>query len=157
MFRTRAHTSRNRLLRHYSRRLPGHRSQRRISVWVWASVWVSDLEQESTIVSRGKAMMSAESLGKKPIQNTSQATPAKMILGMPQLVNQATVAPLLTLNDVASMLAVSKAWVRDHATRRNPRIPVVRFGGRRAVLRFRREDVTRFISEHLVSTEERGI
>jgi predicted DNA-binding transcriptional regulator AlpA len=102
-------------------------------------------------------MMSAESLGKKPIQNTSQATPAKMILGMPQLVNQATVPPLLTLNDVASMLAVSKAWVRDHATRRNPRIPVVRFGGRRAVLRFRREDVTRFISEHLVSTEERGI
>jgi hypothetical protein len=55
------------------------------------------------------------------------------------------------------MLAVSKAWVRDHATRRNPRIPVVRFGARRAVLRFRREDVTQFISEHLVSTEERGI
>jgi predicted DNA-binding transcriptional regulator AlpA len=101
--------------------------------------------------------MGGESLGKKSVQNASQATPAKMILGRPQLVNQATVAPLLTMNDVASMLAVSKAWVRDHATRRNPRIPVVRFGGRRAVLRFRREDVTRFISEHLVSTEERGI
>jgi predicted DNA-binding transcriptional regulator AlpA len=96
-------------------------------------------------------------MGEQSIQKASQATPAKMILGRPQLVNQATVAPLLTMNDVASMLAVSKAWVRDHATRRNPRIPVVRFGGRRAVLRFRREDVTRFISEHLVSTEERGI
>jgi predicted DNA-binding transcriptional regulator AlpA len=102
-------------------------------------------------------MMGTELLGKKSVQNTSQAIPAKMISGKPQLVHQAAAAPLLTLNDVASMLAVSKAWVRDHATRRNPRIPVVRFGGRRAVLRFRREDVTRFISKNLVSTEERDI
>ena len=33
---------------------------------------------------------------------------------------------LLGLDDVAHMLGVSKAWVRDHATRRSPRIPVVR-------------------------------
>ena len=45
--------------------------------------------------------------------------------------------PLLTLHQVAELLGVSKAWVRDHATRRNPRIPVVRFGDKRAVLRFR--------------------
>jgi excisionase family DNA binding protein len=73
-----------------------------------------------------------------------------------QLPDQATSTPLLTLSDVASLLGVSKAWVRDHATRRNPRIPVVRFGGRRAVLRFRRQDVDQFIAEHLISTEERG-
>lgn len=49
--------------------------------------------------------------------------------------------PPLTLDRVAELLGVSKAWVRDHATRRNPRIPVVRFGDKRAVLRFRHEDV----------------
>jgi len=48
------------------------------------------------------------------------------------------------------MLSVSKAWVRDHATRRNPRIPVVRLGGKRAVLRFRAQDIEQFIAQHLV-------
>jgi excisionase family DNA binding protein len=65
--------------------------------------------------------------------------------------------PLLTVDDVALLLGTSNAWVRDHATRRNPRIPVVRLGGRRALLRFRREDVNQFIKEHLISTEERGV
>jgi predicted DNA-binding transcriptional regulator AlpA len=61
---------------------------------------------------------------------------------------QALVA-LLTLDQVATMLGTSKAWVRDHATRRNPRIPVVRFGGKRAVLRFRPQDIENFITAHL--------
>jgi predicted DNA-binding transcriptional regulator AlpA len=65
-------------------------------------------------------------------------------------------AALLTLDQVAGQLGVSKAWVRDHATRRNPRIPVVRLGGKRALLRFRPQDVEQFISRHLVS-EERGV
>ena len=37
-------------------------------------------------------------------------------------------AKLMSLDDVATMLGTSRAWVRDHATRRNPRIPVVRLG-----------------------------
>ena len=57
--------------------------------------------------------------------------------------------PLMTLDEVAARLGVSKSWVRDHATRRNPRMPVVRFGERRAVLRFRREDVEAFINSNL--------
>ena len=56
---------------------------------------------------------------------------------------------LLTLDDVAHQFGVSKAWVRDHATRRNPRIPVVRLGGKRAILRFRPQDVDAFITAHL--------
>jgi hypothetical protein len=64
------------------------------------------------------------------------------------------VPPLLTLGDVAKMLNTSKAWVRDHATRRNPRIPCVRLGGRRALLRFRRQDIETFIERHLICTEE---
>jgi len=63
---------------------------------------------------------------------------------------------LLTLEEVAKMLGVSKAWVRDHATRRNPRIPVVRFGEKRAIMRFRLQDVERFVTQHLVS-EEGGV
>jgi predicted DNA-binding transcriptional regulator AlpA len=60
---------------------------------------------------------------------------------------------LLTLEQVAQMLGVSKAWVRDHATRRNPRIPVVRLGGKRAVLRFRAQDIESFITAHLLGQE----
>jgi excisionase family DNA binding protein len=57
---------------------------------------------------------------------------------------------LLSLEEVANLLGVSKAWVRDHTTRRSPRIPVVRLGGRRALLRFRPQDVDKFIAENLV-------
>lgn len=64
--------------------------------------------------------------------------------------------PLLTLDDVATLLGVSKSWVRDHATRRNPRIPVVRLGHRRAVLRFRPQDVEEFIDAHL-QVQEGGV
>ena len=62
----------------------------------------------------------------------------------------ANLVSLLTIDQVAEMLQVSKAWVRDHATRREPRIPVVRLGDRRAVLRFRAQDVEQFIAQHLV-------
>jgi predicted DNA-binding transcriptional regulator AlpA len=56
---------------------------------------------------------------------------------------------LLSLDQVAAMLGTSRGWVRDHATRRNPRLPVVRLGGKRALLRFRPQDVERFINDHL--------
>jgi predicted DNA-binding transcriptional regulator AlpA len=67
--------------------------------------------------------------------------------------------PLLNIADVAKLLGVSRDWVRDHSTRRNPRIPVVRLGGRRALLRYRQSDVDNFIAENLISTgdeSERG-
>ncbi len=63
---------------------------------------------------------------------------------------------LLTLDDVAVQLGVSRDWVRDHATRRNPRIPVVRFGVKRALLRFRPEDIENFINAHL-SVQQGGV
>ena len=63
---------------------------------------------------------------------------------------------LLSLDEVAATLGTSKAWVRDHATRRNPRLPVVRLGGKRAILRFRVEDVESFITAHL-SVQQGGV
>jgi predicted DNA-binding transcriptional regulator AlpA len=62
--------------------------------------------------------------------------------------------PLLTIRDVAKLLGVSVGWIRDHSTRRNPRIPVVRLGGRRALLRYRQSDVDQFISEHISTGDE---
>jgi excisionase family DNA binding protein len=59
---------------------------------------------------------------------------------------------LLTAQDVAERLGVSERWVRDHATRRHPRIPVVKLG---ALLRFRQEDIENFLISHLSSTSSK--
>ena len=49
---------------------------------------------------------------------------------------------LLTPKEVARWLDVSVDWVHNHATRKEPRLPVVRIG---KLLRFRNEDVEAFI------------
>ncbi len=49
---------------------------------------------------------------------------------------------LLNAIEVAKRLGVSERWVRDHATRRAPRIPVISLG---PLLRFRPDDVEEFI------------
>jgi predicted DNA-binding transcriptional regulator AlpA len=45
---------------------------------------------------------------------------------------------------VAQRLQVSVAWVRDHSTRKHPRLPVVRIGG---LLRFDGSDIDSWIAE----------
>lgn len=59
---------------------------------------------------------------------------------------------LLTINEVAAWLGVGKAWVYDHATRKKPFLPCVRFG---ELTRFRRSEIERFIQEH-VKTDGSG-
>lgn len=49
---------------------------------------------------------------------------------------------LLTPQEVATRLGVSERWVRDHATRRSPRIPAVKLG---PLLRFRLSDIDDFL------------
>ena len=49
---------------------------------------------------------------------------------------------LLGPSDVAKWLGVSSGWVRDHATRKQPRLKAVKVG---KLLRFRPEDVEEFI------------
>lgn len=53
---------------------------------------------------------------------------------------------LLSPTEVAEWLGVSVAWVRDHASRKQPRLAVVKIG---ELLRFRREDVDLFIEQNL--------
>jgi hypothetical protein len=74
----------------------------------------------------------------------------------PGLFSPAELPPRLwTLDEVAKFLQMSRGWVRDHSTRRQPRIPCMRLGGRRAVLRFRPQDVKQFVNENLQSGEHK--
>jgi excisionase family DNA binding protein len=59
---------------------------------------------------------------------------------------------LLTVEDVAERLAVSVGWVRDHAGRRTPALPVVRLG---CLLRFRAADIDTFISKQAEAPAKR--
>ena len=52
---------------------------------------------------------------------------------------------LLTIPEVAEWLGVSKGWVYDHVTRKQPRLPCIRFG---EVTRFRYGDIQKFIEKH---------
>jgi predicted DNA-binding transcriptional regulator AlpA len=51
---------------------------------------------------------------------------------------------LLKPSQVAERLQVSAAWVRDHSSRKHPRLPVVRIGG---LLRYHPDDVEKWIEE----------
>jgi excisionase family DNA binding protein len=58
---------------------------------------------------------------------------------------------LLGVKEVAEILGVSEGWVRDHATRKRPRLPVVKVG---KYLRFRENDIERWIKEMTIATGE---
>lgn len=53
--------------------------------------------------------------------------------------------PLMGPAEVAKLLGVSADWVRDHATRRSPRIPAVKLG---RLLRFTPAGLLNFIREN---------
>jgi predicted DNA-binding transcriptional regulator AlpA len=53
--------------------------------------------------------------------------------------------PLLTADDVARRLNVSKDWVWDHSSRKKPLLPVIRMGD--GTLRYRRNAIEAFIDE----------
>jgi predicted DNA-binding transcriptional regulator AlpA len=53
--------------------------------------------------------------------------------------------PLLTAEDVAARLNVTKDWVWDHSSRKAPYLPVIRMSD--GVLRYRSSEVEEFISE----------
>src|SRR5437660_11185502 len=75
--------------------------------------------------------------------------PADLQTGSPNS-NVVTLQPserLLSPQEVADRLGVSERWVRDHATRRFPRIPAVKLG---PLLRFRLSDVEDFLIENRV-------
>jgi excisionase family DNA binding protein len=71
----------------------------------------------------------------------------QQLLVQPTNHTESVVIRLLTPQEVANRLGVSERWVRDHATRRFPRIPAVKLG---PLLRFRPSDIENFLIENSV-------
>ena len=88
--------------------------------------------------------MREEDTGKQAVTGTGSA--AERQPGGPRLMAQTEPhrrsAALVTPADVARTLHVSAAWVRDHATRKQPRLPSVKVG---KLLRFRPEEIEDWI------------
>jgi predicted DNA-binding transcriptional regulator AlpA len=53
--------------------------------------------------------------------------------------------PLLTVDDVAERLNVTKDWVWDHSSRKAPYLPVIRIGD--GTLRYRFSQIEEFVNE----------
>jgi predicted DNA-binding transcriptional regulator AlpA len=53
--------------------------------------------------------------------------------------------PLLTAEDVAGRLNVTKDWVWDHSSRKLPYLPVIRMSD--GILRYRASQIEEFVSE----------
>ena len=60
---------------------------------------------------------------------------------------------LYSAQEVALRLGVSERWVRDHATRRSPRISAVKLG---PLVRFRWPDVQAFLVELSARNDSKG-
>ena len=68
--------------------------------------------------------------------------------------------PLLKPEEVAERLSVSVDWVRDHSSRKMPRLPVIRLGGgpgRAGLLRYRASEIKKFIEEMERQSGKRGV
>ena len=66
------------------------------------------------------------------------------------LIRELALDPLWTPEQVAQRLNVSPDWVRDHSSRKEPRLPVIRLGGgpgRAGLLRYRASEIEKFIEE----------
>jgi len=63
--------------------------------------------------------------------------------------------PLLTADEVAQRLRVSKDWVWDHSSRKAPWLPVIRLGD--GALRYRSSQIEEFVNEReRLTTRKRG-
>jgi excisionase family DNA binding protein len=62
----------------------------------------------------------------------------------PTMIDSANQERLLNAREVAARLGVSERWVRDHTTRRSPRIRGVKLG---TLMRYRRADVDEFMEK----------
>jgi predicted DNA-binding transcriptional regulator AlpA len=68
-----------------------------------------------------------------------------MALGQMITVQSLSVEPLLTAEEVAERLKVSKDWVWDHSSRRLPYLPVIRMSD--GALRYRASQIEEFVLE----------
>ena len=64
---------------------------------------------------------------------------------MPTMQEMDAVDSLLTVEDVAERLRVSRDWVWDHSSRKAPYLPVIRMSD--GVLRYRESQIAEFVNE----------
>ncbi|HWG20740.1 MAG TPA: helix-turn-helix domain-containing protein [Terracidiphilus sp.] len=64
---------------------------------------------------------------------------------MPTMQVIEAVDSLLTVEDVAERLRVSRDWVWDHSSRKAPYLPVIRMSD--GVLRYRESQIAEFVNE----------
>jgi predicted DNA-binding transcriptional regulator AlpA len=66
---------------------------------------------------------------------------------MQAAVSDQAIEQLLTAEDVARRLRVSRDWVWDHSTRRLPYLPVIRMSD--GALRYRSSEIEEFLKERV--------
>jgi predicted DNA-binding transcriptional regulator AlpA len=68
-------------------------------------------------------------------------------MALAQVITEQTfsVDPLLTAEEVADRLRVSRDWVWDHSSRRLPYLPVIRMSD--GALRYRASEIDEFLTE----------
>jgi predicted DNA-binding transcriptional regulator AlpA len=68
-------------------------------------------------------------------------------------VSDQAIEQLLTADEVAERLRVSRDWVWDHSSRRLPYLPVIRMSD--GALRYRPSEIQEFLNERARATEIR--
>jgi len=61
--------------------------------------------------------------------------------------------PLMTVEEVAARLNVSRDWVWDHSSRKRPYLPVIRMSD--GVLRYRASEIEAFLDERQTASDLR--
>jgi hypothetical protein len=99
--------------------------------------------------------MSSDDQGRIPNSSEARGSSARLIPdkgadSSALLIRELAFDPLWTPEQVAQRLNVSPDWVRDHSSRKEPRLPVIRLGGgpgRAGLLRYRASEIVKFIEE----------
>jgi excisionase family DNA binding protein len=94
-------------------------------------------------MSASSAWMSKSTEGSPLLNAPSHLASAARILA-PTMLGFANEERLLNAREVAARLGVSERWVRDHTTRRSPRIRGVKLG---TLMRYRCADVEEFMEK----------
>jgi predicted DNA-binding transcriptional regulator AlpA len=97
------------------------------------------MQQEFLKLRLVSAPPAAQEESSTPVESPDSGDHPQMRIG------PTSVDPLLTADEVALRLRVSKDWVWDHSSRKTPRLPVIRMGD--GALRYRASRIEEFISE----------
>lgn len=88
-----------------------------------------------------------------PSEDPSRPMPPRSVSPGQTQGAQSDLDPLLTVDDVARRLNVSRDWVWDHSSRKSPHLPVIRMGD--GTLRYRFSGIEGFISDQEQLTASR--